>query len=111
MHRRSIYHRAPDRIVSVSQPFVYPIVQGNASKLVKLCIELDISVVDGWTWSGYCSFDTYNEAGNLKDMIERFYQRERFYPARILMDRVYRTRENPTYCKAHKIGLSSSVLG
>ena len=54
----------PDRIVSVSQPFVRPIVRGKAGKPVEFGAKLDISVVDGWTRLECCSFDAYNEAGN-----------------------------------------------
>ena len=45
-------HSVPDRIVSVSQPFVRPIVRGKAGKPVEFGAKLGISVVDGWTcWS------------------------------------------------------------
>ena len=44
-------HSIPDRIVSVSQPFVRPIVRGKAGKPVEFGAKLDISVVDGWTRS------------------------------------------------------------
>ena len=45
-------HSVPDRIVSVSQPFVRPIVRGKAGKPVEFGAKLDISVIDGWTcWS------------------------------------------------------------
>ena len=54
----------------------------------------------------YTSFDAYNGVGNLKDIIERFYQREGHYPARVLADKTYRTRENLAYCKARGIRLS-----
>ena len=36
--------------------------------------------MDGWTRLEYCSFDTYNEAGNLQQMTERFREREGHYP-------------------------------
>ena len=104
-------HSVPDRIVSVSQPFVRPIVRGKAGKPVEFGMKLDISVTGGWTRLEYTSFDAYNEAGNLKDIIERFYQREGHYPARVLADKIYRTRENLTYCKARGIRLSGPALG
>ena len=50
-------HSVPDRIVSVSQPFVRPIVRGKAGKPVEFGAKLDISVVDGWTRLECCSFD------------------------------------------------------
>ena len=104
-------HSVPDRIVSVSQPFVRPIVRGRAGKPVEFGAKLDISVVDGWTRLECCSFDAYNEAGNLREMAERFRARERHYPSRILADKIYRNRENLSYCKAHGIRLSGPALG
>ena len=53
-------HSVPDRIVSLSQPFVRPIVRGKAGKPVEVGAKLDISVVDGWTRL------MRNEAGNLE---------------------------------------------
>ena len=104
-------HSVPDRIVSVSQPFVRPIVRGKAGKPVEFGAKLDISVVDGRTRLECCSFDAYNEAGNLKEMTERFREREGHYPSRILADKIYRNRENLNYCKEHGIRLSGPSLG
>ena len=103
--------RVNDRIVSVSQPFIRPIVRGKAGKPVEFGAKLDISVVDGWTRLECCSFDAYNEAGNLQEMAERFREREGHYPSRILADKIYRNRENLNYCKAHGIRLSGPALG
>ena len=104
-------HSVPDRIVSVSQPFVRPIVRGKAGKPVEFGTKLDISVVDGWTRLEFCSFDAYNEAGNLQEIVERFREREGHYPSRILADKIYRNRENLNYCKAYGIRLSGPALG
>ena len=104
-------HSVPDRIVSVSQPFVRPIVRGKAGKPVEFGAKLDISVVDGWTRLEFCSFDAYNEAGNLQEMAERFREREGHYPSRILADKIYRNRENLSYCKERGIRLSGPALG
>ncbi len=104
-------HSVPDRIVSVSQPFVRPIVRGKAGKPVEFGAKLDISVVDGWTRLECCLFDAYNEAVNLKAMAERFREREGHYPARILADKIYRNRDNLSYCKEHGIRLSGPALG
>ena len=104
-------HSVPDRIVSVSQPFVRPIVRGKAGKPVEFGVKLDISVVDGWTRLECYSFDAYNEAGNLQTMVERFRAREGHYPSRILADKIYRNRENLSYCKERGIRLSGPALG
>ena len=73
-------HSVPDSIVSVSRPFIRPIVRGKVGKPVEFGAKLDISVVDGWTRLEYCSFDAYNEAGNLQAIAERFRAREGHYP-------------------------------
>ena len=104
-------HSVPDRIGSVSQPFVRPIVRGKAGKPVEFGAKLDISAVDGWTRLECCSFDAYNEAGNLQKMAERFRELEGHYPSRILVDKIYRNRENLNYCKEHGIRLSGPALG
>ena len=41
-------HSVPDRIVSLSQPWVRPIVRGKAGKPVEFGAKLDICVVDGF---------------------------------------------------------------
>ena len=104
-------HSVSDRIVSVSQPFVRPIVRGKAGKPVEFGAKLDISVVDGWTRLERCSFNAYNEAGNLRTMVERFRAREGHYPSRILADKIYRNRDNLSYCKQRGIRLSGPALG
>lgn len=101
-------HSIPDRIVSVSHPLVRPIVRGKAGKPVEFGAKLDISVVDGWTRLECCSFDAYNEAGNLKMIVERL---EGHYPSRILADKIYRNRENLSFCKEHGIRLSGPGPG
>lgn len=57
------------------------------------------------------SFDAYNEALNLKNMVERYRTRTGKYPCRILADKIYRNRDNLAYCKLHHIRLSGPALG
>lgn len=104
-------HAVPDRIVSVSQPFIRPIVRGKAAKPVEFGAKLDISVSNGWTRLECWSFDPYNESTKLIETIERFRLREGHYPERVLADKIYRNRENLRYCKMHGIRLSGPALG
>ena len=104
-------HSVPDRIVSVSQPFIRPIVRGNVGKPVEFGAKLDISVSDGWTRLECWSFDACNEATKLVETIERYRAREGHYPERVLADKIYRNRENLAYCKLHGIRLSGPALG
>ena len=104
-------HSVPDRIVSVSQPFIRPIVRGKTGKPVEFGAKLDISVSDGWTRLECWSFDAYNEGTKLIETIERYRVREGHYPERVLADKIYRNRENLNYCKLHGIRLSGPALG
>lgn len=110
MHDHNV-HSVPDRIVSVSQPFIRPIVRGKAGCPVEFGMKLDISVVDGWSRLEYHSFDAYNESAKLRDAAERFREREGHYPSRILADKIYRNRENLRYCKERHIRLAGPALG
>ena len=104
-------HSVPDRIVSLSQPWIRPIVRGKAEKPVEFGAKLDISVVDGFTRLEYLSFDAYNEATTLQQTIEHYRERTGHYPARVLADKIYRNRSNLAFCKQHGIRLSGSALG
>lgn len=104
-------HRVPNRIVSLSQPWIRPIVRGKAGKPVEFGAKLDISVVEGFTRLEYLSFDAYNEATTLQQTIERYHERTGHYPARVLADKIYRNRANLAFCKEHHIHLSGPALG
>lgn len=107
----SYTHSVENRIVSLSRPFIRPIVRGKANKPVEFGAKLDISVCDGWARLEILSFEAYNEATNLKVMVERYRERTGHYPSRILADKIYRNRENLAYCKLHHIRLSGPALG
>ena len=109
---RNRTHSVADRIVSISQPWIRPIVRGKAKTPVEFGAKLDLSI-DG---SGYgriekISFDAYNECGSLEDAAERYRKRTGHYPMRILADQIYRTRDNRRFCKERGIRLSGPKLG
>jgi hypothetical protein len=104
-------HQVENRIVSLSQPWVRPIVRGKAKAKTEFGAKLDISVVNGFTRLEHSSFDAYNESENLIEIIERYRAREGHYPERVLADAIYRTRENLKYCAKHHIRLLGKPLG
>lgn len=104
-------HSVKDRIVSLSQPWIRPIVRGKAKAKVEFGVKLDISVCDGWTRLERHSFDAYNESTGLQDMIEQYRKRTEHYPERVLADKIYRNRDNLNFCKQHNIRLSGPALG
>jgi len=77
MHQNRI-HSVPNRIVSLSQPYVRPIVRGKAKAPVEFGAKLDISVTGGFARLEYVSYEAYNEAENLQQVIERYYRLRSF---------------------------------
>lgn len=104
-------HSIADRIVSISQPHVRPIVRGKARADVEFGAKISLSMVDGYAFLEKLSWDAYNEALDLKDHIEAYRERFGSYPASVHVDKIYRNRENLKYCKKRGIALSGPPLG
>lgn len=104
-------HRVEDRIVSLYQPHVRPIVRGKASAAVEFGAKVAISIENGISRIEKLSWDAYNEAGTLIESVERYKERHGYYPEAVLADQIYRNRENMAFCKANSIRLSGPRLG
>ena len=105
-------HSVENRIVSISQPWIRPIVRGKSNAPVEFGAKLDISIdSEGYARIEKISFDAYNESVCLKEAVERFKERTGHYPERVLADQIYRTRENRNFCKENGIRLSGPKLG
>ena len=101
----------PDRIVSLRQPHVRPIVRGKAGAPVEFGQKMTLSVVDGFTFIERQSFDNFNEGITLIESAEKYLKRHGCYPEAILADKIYRNRENRTFCRERSIRLSGPKLG
>lgn len=105
-------HSVKDRIVSISQPYIRPIVRGKAKSPAEFGAKLDMGIDEnGIARSERISFDAYNEADVLINAIENYRQRTGRYLERVLVDRIYRNRTNRAYCKEHGIRISGPALG
>ena len=104
-------HTIENRIVSISQPYIRPIVRGKSKAQVEFGAKLGLSIVDGFGRIEKISFEAYNESEVLADVVERYKQRTGHYPKRILADKIYRNRNNLAYCKERNIRLSGPALG
>ena len=100
-----------DRIISISQPHLRPIVRGKAKDNVEFGAKVSLSLIDGFGFVDRISWDNYNESCYLKDHIESYYNRYGSYPESVHADKIYRTRSNRRYCKARGIRLSGPPLG
>jgi len=104
-------HSVENRIVSLSQPYLRPIVRGKIKAPVEFGAKLDISVCGGFTRLEKQSFEAYNESTNLIAVIERYRERTGMYPERVLADKIYRNRVNLAFCREKGIRLSGPALG
>jgi hypothetical protein len=105
-------HSVPNRIVSISQPYIRPIVRGKAKAPVEFGAKLDLSVDErGLARLERLSFDAYNEADVLITAVENYKARTGHYPERVLVDQIYRNRKNRAFCKEHGIRISGPALG
>lgn len=57
------------------------------------------------------SWNVYNESESLIPVIEAYKSRNRFCPKRILVDKIYRNRQNVNYCKQCDISIIGPYLG
>jgi IS5 family transposase len=104
-------HSVADRIVSIEQPHVRPIVRGKAGASVEFGAKIAVSMVGGYAWIETMQWDNFNESTTLQASVEAYKELHGTYPAVILADKIYRNRDNLNICKALGIRLSGPKLG
>jgi len=100
-----------ERIVSLRQPHVRPIVRGKMGRRYEFGQKMALSVVSGYTFIEKQSFDNFNEGISLIDSVERYKRLYGCYPEVVQADKIYRNRANLSYCKDLGIRLSGPRLG
>lgn len=104
-------HSIPRRIVSLSQPWVRPIVRGKPHANTEFGAKLHISMVDGFARIERLDFEAYSESEDFWKAVYRYHDRYGRWPERILADKLYRNRQTLSFCKSHGIRLSGPALG
>ena len=84
-HQQYMYdnkiHSVEYRIVSITQPWLRPIVRGKVKTPVEFGAKLDLSLdSEGYGRIEKISFEAYNESTCLKEAVERFKERSGYYP-------------------------------
>ena len=101
----------PDRIVSISKPYVRPIVRGKETKSVEFGAKVNNILVDGVSFIDKLSFDAFNEGTRLTDCLslnKRLFGTE---VRKVGGDAGYAGAGNRDYCKEHDITTSFSKRG
>ena len=104
-------HQVDDRIVSIDQPHVRPIVRGKARAKTEFGAKIHLSLVDGFSFLDTISWDAFHEGNHLSDYVENYKKRFGFYPEKVLADKIYCTRENRKWLKDKNIKLAAKPLG
>ena len=104
-------HSVADRIVSIHQPHVRPIVRGKARAKTEFGSKLHLSLVDGFAFVDTISWDAFNEGKHLEEYVENYKQRFGYYPKKVIADKLYWTRDNRKWLKDQNIKLAAKPLG
>lgn len=104
-------HAVENRIVSVSQPWVRPIVRGKLTAKTEFGAKIALSLENGYARIEKLSWDAFNESQTLIESCERYRERNGVYPKRILADKIYRNRTNLAFCKKNGIEMNGPKLG
>lgn len=110
MHKQHS-HRCDDRIVSIHQPHVRPMVRGKAGSYVEFGAKIGVSLHNGYAAIDTLCWDNYNEGTDLIKAAANYKLTYGHYPAKIIADRKYCTRDNRNWCKQNGIHLSGKPLG
>ncbi|SMN12564.1 hypothetical protein SPBRAN_1890 [uncultured Candidatus Thioglobus sp.] len=104
-------HQCKDRIVSISQPHVRPIVRGKQGKSVEFGTKLGLSVMDGFMMKDTLSWEAYNESTDLIKQAEAYKVLFGYYPELIQADKIYATHHHRKWCKENGVRLTASPKG
>ena len=104
-------HTCQDRIVSISQPYVRPIVRGKNGKKVEFGTKIGLAQIDGFVKAETLSWDAYNESADLIPHAESYKKLKGYYPELIQVDKIYGTNKNRKWCSERNIRMTVSSKG
>jgi hypothetical protein len=104
-------HTINNRIVSLYQWWVRPMVRGKDKSKVEFGAKINVSEVNGFCWIDQFSWEAFNEGVFLKEQVENFRTIYGCYPKYLLGDRIYLNRENRKFLKEKGIQITGKPLG
>ena len=104
--------RCANRIVSIHQPHVRPIVRGKQHRTAEFGAKLSVSLSQGGiALVDRISWEAYHEGKDLIPQVEEYRKRYGHYPEVVLGDQIYGTRQNRKELKEKKIRFAGKPLG
>jgi hypothetical protein len=108
---KSKTHSINNRIVSIHQPHVRPIVRGKSQAKVEFGAKIHVSIIDGISFLDELSWDAFNEGNHMMTYVEQYHERFNCYPRELLADQIYCTQANRAALKEKGIKLLAKPLG
>jgi len=96
-----------DRIVSISKPYVRPIIRGKEIKPVEFGAKVHKVQVAGLSFIEHLSYNNFNEGTRLKTSVA-FHQSNFGKCSQLAADAIYATNENRRYCTS--LGIATSFM-
>ncbi|WP_276911528.1 IS5 family transposase [Hallella colorans] len=103
--------RCADRIISIYQPHLRPIVRGKAKATVEFGAKIGASIVSGYTYVDHVSWDAYNESSDLGMQLELYKKRFGMLPREVQADKLYLGKENRKHIKSCHVNCYNRPLG
>ena len=103
--------RCADRIISIYQPHLRPIVRGKAKAKVEFGVKTGVCIVNGYTYVDHLSWDGYNEGSDLILQTELYRQRFGILPKEVQADKIYLGKDNRRYIRAMHMDCFNHPLG
>ena len=101
----------PNRIVSVSKPYIRQIVRGKETKTVEFGAKCNNILIDGIPFIEKLSFNAFNEGTRLKHCVSLTEKLTGVTVKKIGGDQGYSGNDNRTFCKENKIETSFTQKG
>lgn len=110
MHSKGV-NRCEDRIVSISQPYIRPIVRGKVDTPVEFGPKFTVILQNGFAKIDRFSWDAYNESEDLIPAVEKYYKQKGYYPESVNADTIFGTQSNRKYLQLKGIKYIGKALG
>lgn len=101
----------PNRIVSIFQSHVRPILRGKQNARVEFGSKLGVSLDNGFAYVNNLSWNAYHEGKDLIHQVECYFKIHGYYPDLVLVDKAYSTRENRKWLSERHIRITAKPLG
>ena len=104
--------RCDDRIVSISQPYIRPIIRGKQGKTVEFGAKISVSLTDrGLAHVDKLHWNAQHEGHDLQGQVEAYKKRYGCYPEVVIADTAYGSRDNRSFLKQRNIRFAGKPLG